>query len=268
VKPDDDLSTKAAEFLNRLTTLALAAGGAAPLPAVPSTTQIDDLRKFSGNEQLMNLLAQASTLRQQAGDWKALADLAEKRSPVWKQLDTLLAFGDDVDGLDAIRESTAAILADRLLLDATDHCGPLIKKTADTLRSEFTARRDAFAKNREAQVTRLDSAPIWQKLTEQQQHELLLGNPITSNDSSAIATEDELAVALRRYPLPHWQDRIDALPARVDTLLAVAAKLLEPKAQRVTLPAATLQNEADLDAWLADARETISIALKNGPVIL
>jgi hypothetical protein len=268
VKPDDDLSTKAAEFLNRLTTLALAAGGAAPLPAAPATTHIDDLRKCSGNEQLMNLLAQASTLRQQAGDWKALADLAEKRSPVWKQLDTLLAFGDDVDGLDAIRESAAAILADRLLLDATDHCGPLIKKTADTLRSEFTGRRDAFAKNRAAQVTRLESSPIWQKLTEQQQYDLLLASPITSNDTSAIATEDELAVALRRYPLPHWQDRIDALPARVDTLLAAAAKLLEPKAQRVTLPAATLQNEADLDAWLTESRKTVATALKKGPVLL
>jgi len=34
-----------------------------------------------------------------------------------------------------------AILSDRLLLDPTDHCGPLIKKTADSLRAEITARR-------------------------------------------------------------------------------------------------------------------------------
>ncbi len=268
VKPDDDLNTKAGEFLDRLFHLALGAGGEAPLPSRPSTTHIDDLRKFSGNEQLTKILEQKAVLQQQAGDWKALGDLAEKRSPVWKQLETLLAFGDDVDGLEPVRESCGAILADRLLLDATDHCGPLIKKTADTLRAEFTARRDAFAKAREAQIARLDGSATWRKLTAGQQHDLLVATPITAIDTTPIGTEDDLATALRRGPLPHWQDRTDALPARVDTLLAAAAKLLEPKARRVALPSATLKSEADLDAWLAESRQTIAKALKDGPVIL
>jgi hypothetical protein len=268
VKPDDDLNAKTAEFLDRLTVLARAAGGEAPLPARPSTTHLEDFRKFSGNEQLMIILGQKSVLQQQAGDWKTLGELAEKRSPVWKQLEALLACGDGVDGLDAIRESSAAILADRLLLAATDHCGPLIKKSAEILRTALTARRDAFAKVREAQVSRLESANIWQKLTEDQRAALLLATPLAVNDTSAIGTEDELAAALRRSPLPHWQDRIDALPARVDSLLAAAAKLLEPKAQRVTLPSATLHNETELDAWLTGVRNTISTTLKEGPVIL
>jgi hypothetical protein len=268
VKPDDDLSSKASEFLDKMAAFALSAGGEAPLPACPSSVHIDDLRKFSSNERLMNILAQTSTLKQQAADWKSLGELAEKRSPVWKQLDTLLAYGNDVSGLDAIRESSAAILSDRLLLDATDPCGPLIKKAADTLRSEFSGRRDAFAKARESQVTRLESAPTWQKLTEQQRTELLVTTPIAANDTSTIGTVEELVAALRNKPLPHWQDRIDALPARVDTLLAAAAKLLEPKAKRVTLPAATLQNEEELDVWLTQAREIISASLKEGPVIL
>jgi hypothetical protein len=268
VKPDDDLSSKASEFLDKMAAFALSAGGEAPLPACPSSVHIDDLRKFSSNERLMNILAQTSTLKQQAADWKSLGELAEKRSPVWKQLDTLLAYGNDVSGLDAIRESSAAILSDRLLLDATDPCGPLIKKAADTLRSEFSGRRDAFAKARESQVTRLESAPTCQKLTEQQRTELLVTTPIAANDTSTIGTVEELVAALRNKPLPHWQDRIDALPARVDTLLAAAAKLLEPKAKRVTLPAATLQNEEELDVWLTQAREIISASLKEGPVIL
>jgi hypothetical protein len=268
VKPDDDLNTKAGEFLDRIITLAQSAGGDAPLPARPSTIHLDDLRKCSGNEQLMKILEQKSILQQQAGDWKTLADLTVKRLPVWKQLETLLSHGDDVAGLDLIRESCTAILNDRLLLDATDHCGPLIKKTADLLRAELSARRDVFAKARESQVTRLDAASAWKKLAAEQQHDLLVATPIAANDITPIATEDDLAAALRRAPLPHWQDRIDALPARVDTLLAAAAKLLEPKAQRVTLPSATLKSEADLDAWLAESRQTIAKALKDGPVIL
>jgi hypothetical protein len=268
VKPDDDLSAKAAEFLDRMTALARAAGGDAPLPASPSTTDLEDLRKFSGNEQLMQILAQALVLKQQAGDWKALGELAGKRLPSWKPLQALLACGDGVDGLDTIRESNAAIRADRLLLDTTDHCGPLIKKTADILRSELTLRREAFATSRGAQVSRLETAAAWNKLSPAQRAELRRTTPLAENDTAPIGTEAELAEALRRAPLPHWQDRIDALPARVDTLLAAAAKLLEPKAQRITLPSATLKTEADLDTWLADARQTLATALKEGPVIL
>ncbi|MFZ9937699.1 MAG: hypothetical protein ACO3JG_11690 [Luteolibacter sp.] len=268
VKPDDDLNAKAGGFLDRLISLAQAAGGEAPLPPRPSTTHIDDLRKFSGNEQLTKILEHKAALQQQAGDWRTLGDLAGKRTPVWKQLETLLAFGDDVEGLDPIREACAAILADRLLLDATDHCGPLIKKTADSLRAELTARREAFAKVRETQVARLEGAAAWRKLTPEQQHDLLVATPIAANETAPISTEDELAAALRKSPLPHWLDRTDALPARVDSLLAAAATLLEPKAQRVTLPSATIKDEAELDSWLAESRETIVAALKNGPVIL
>jgi hypothetical protein len=268
VKPDDDLNTKASAFLSSLISLAHAAGGEAPLPPRPTTTHIDDLRKYSGNEQLTKILEQKSTLQQLAGDWKTLGDLAEKRTPVWKQFDILLAHGEDLASLKTIRESATAILADRLLLDATDHCGPLIKKTADTLRTELSSRRDAFAKVREIQISKLESAAIWQKLSAEQQQNLLTASPIAANDTTPIGSVEELATALRRSPLAHWQDRTDALPSRVDSLLAAAAKLLEPKAQRVILPSATLKSEAELDAWLAESRQTIAKALKDGPVIL
>jgi hypothetical protein len=36
----------------------------------------------------------------------------------------------------------------------------------------------------------------------------------------------------------------------------------------VTLPSATIKNEAELDAWLDEARERIIERLKDGPVIL
>jgi len=268
VKPDDDLNAKAGAFLDRLIELAHTAGGDAPLPQRPATAHIDDLRKCSGNEQLTRILEKKSTLQQQAGDWQALGDLAAKRLPAWKQLESLLALGDQQEGFAAICESADAILADRLLLDATDHCGPLIKKAADILRSELGVRRESFAKAREAQIARLDGSAAWQKLTPQQQHDLLSATPIATADNSPIATEDELAAALRRSPLSHWQDRADALPARVDGLLSAAAKLLEPKARHVTLPSGTIKTEEELDAWLSETRQTLATALKDGPVIL
>jgi hypothetical protein len=45
----------------------------------------------------------------------------------------------------------------------------------------------------------------------------------------------------------------------------VAAK---PKAQRVSLPGATIEDSAQLDTWLKSTKNTIEGKLKDGPVIL
>ena len=268
VKPDDDLNGKAVDFLSRLEQLASAAGGEAPLPARQSTSHLEDLRRYSGNEQLVKILAQANALKQQAGDWKALGDLEQKRLPVWKRLQSLLSCGAGIEAIAEVRDSAAAIERDRLLLDGSDHSSPLIKKAAEKLRSDLTAARDRFAAARKDQLARLENSDLWKKLTADQRSELTSRSPLPEVDSSSIAQEDELIDALRRAPLGHWQDRIDALPARIDSLLAAAAKLLEPKAQRVTLPSATIRDAAELAAWLDEAKTLIDTKLKEGPVIL
>ena len=43
---------------------------------------------------------------------------------------------------------------------------------------------------------------------------------------------------------------------------------MEPKAQFVKLPNRTIKTDEDIEAWLLDAKQTIALALKNGPVIL
>ena len=60
----------------------------------------------------------------------------------------------------------------------------------------------------------------------------------------------------------------DALPTRFSNALAAAAKLLEPKAQHVSLPGGTIKNDDDLKSWLKAAEERIRAKLKDGPVIL
>lgn len=268
VKPDDDLNQKAEDFLDRVTALARESGGEAPLPARPSTTHLEDLRKLSGNERLVKLLGQQSVIRQQAGDWKAAAELAEKRLPDWRRLRDLLACADGVEGLDDVRESAKAIQDDRLLLEPSNLCAPLIKKASEKLRAAFTRARDAYIDTRVDQMKRLESSETWTKLTDDQRGSLLAANPVPSADDAPIGTEEELLSALRTSPLGHWKDRKDALPARIDSLLAAAAKLLEPKAQRVMLPSATIHDASELDAWLVSVKSTIESKLKEGPVIL
>jgi hypothetical protein len=267
-KPDDDLNQKAAEFLGKVLEYARAAGGDAPLPARPSTSAIEDLRRMSGNEQLAKILGQKSALQQQAGDWKRLAELAGQRLPGWVKLRSLLDCGAGSDALAKVRASAEAISRDRLLLDATDHAAPLTRQATDLLRAALTASRQAYRDTRQVEFTRLETSAIWQRLSADQRRQLLEQAPVPDADTSSLATEDELIAALRHTPPAQWRDRTDALSGRIDNLLAAAARLLEPKAQRVTLPSATIRTPEDLEKWLADARACIEAKRKDGPVIL
>ena len=61
----------------------------------------------------------------------------------------------------------------------------------------------------------------------------------------------------------HSKDAIAPLSPAV-----AAAELMEPKAQFVKLPSRTIKTDEDIEAWLLDAKQTIALALKSGPVIL
>jgi DNA-binding GntR family transcriptional regulator len=47
-----------------------------------------------------------------------------------------------------------------------------------------------------------------------------------------------------------------------------AAKLLEPKVVRVFLPRNTVHDEAELEAWLEEAKAMVLDKLQDGPVML
>jgi hypothetical protein len=132
----------------------------------------------------------------------------------------------------------------------------------------LNSARQTYATVRSRESSRLETADIWKRLSDAQRTGLISQTPLPEADATPIATEDDLIAALRRIPLPQWRDRTDALAGRVDALLGAATKLLEPKAQRVSLPSATLHNADDLDRWISSVRTNIEAKLKEGPVIL
>ena len=83
-----------------------------------------------------------------------------------------------------------------------------------------------------------------------------------------MANTDEVLATVDRLSLSSFADRVAAIDSRFDAVLVAAAELMEPKAQFVKLPSRTIKSEAEIDAWLNDARQTIAQALKNGPVVL
>ena len=119
-----------------------------------------------------------------------------------------------------------------------------------------------------AQTARIRSNAAWQKLPEEKRQSLLSSAGALQRTAPAIGSDEQLLSALQSCSLANWQSQTDALAAQFDKALAAAIIEAEPKARRVTLAAATIHDQAELDAWLNKSKATIEAALKDGPVIL
>lgn len=259
---------KAGVFLARLTDLANQAGGEPPMPKRPNTTHIDTLRGFAGNEQLAEVLKQHDALVQQATDWGKLAELAAKRKPAWETLCTLLRYADAMPGADDLRKQADAVKSERRLLDASDPVPDIRKAAVDALRTAVTAAYGEYERTYKEQIAALTASETWKKLKADQQKQILTAEGIDGLPVLAVGSESDLIRTLEQIPLPAWRTRTDALIQQFARAAIAAAKLLEPKVQRITLPSATLKNDGELKAWLDQVEKQIREKLKDGPVIV
>jgi hypothetical protein len=159
-------------------------------------------------------------------------------------------------------------VSSRLLLEKTDHVALLVKKTAKVLRSKVKACQQEFEESFKSEQARLDAGETWKKLDADQQKQILGECGLTVVPKVDVGSDDALLSTLQSTPLDSWQDKIDALPGRFANALIKAAKVLEPKSQRVSLPGATINNADDLDNWISEVRSKVEAKLAEGPVIL
>jgi hypothetical protein len=261
-------TTKAGVFLARLADLANQAGGDPPLPKRPNTNHLDTLRAFAGNEQLAEILQQHDTLAQQAKDWGKLAELAAKRKPAWDTLCTLLRHADAVPGVDDLRKQADAVKSERRLLDTSDPVPDIRKAAVDALRTAVTAAHAEFEKTYNEQMAALTVSDSWKKLKVDQQKQILTAEGIDGLPALAVSSEADLIRTLEQSPLPAWRTRTDALIQQFARAAMAAAKLLEPKMQRVHLTSGTLRTEQDVKTWLVDAEKKMLCELKKGPIVI
>ena len=118
-------SAKAPDFLTALINLARAAGGDPPLPVSPSTTDIEDMQRLVGNEQLVAIKDKAANLESRIKTWIIARDLATKRLPSWQVLERLVRHAGDLPEINLHLDQIEAIRAHRLLLEPTDSVAPI-----------------------------------------------------------------------------------------------------------------------------------------------
>lgn len=265
-KPNEE-TAQAGAFLARLADLADHAGGDPPMPARPSTAHLDAPRALAGNEQLAEILKAHDTLAQQAKDWARLADLAAKRKPAWVTLSTLLKHAA-VPEADQLRQQAEAVKSERRLLDASDPVPDIRKAAVDALRAAVTAAHAEYEKTYEEQTAAVTTSDNWKKLKADQHKEILAEEGIDAVPALSVGTEADLIRTLEHTPLPVWKTRIDALPQQFARAAIAAAKLLEPKTQRVHLTSGTLKTETEVKAWLAETERELLAKLKDGPIVV
>jgi len=266
-KPNEE-SAKASAYLARLAELADHAGGDPPMPARPATAHLDTLSAFGGAEQLAEILKQHDALAQQAKDWSKLAELAGKRKPAWETLRALLKHADAMPGADELRKQADAVKSERRLLDTSDPVPDIRKAAVNTLRAAVTGAHAEYGKTYKEQMATLTASDDWKKLTPDQQSQILADEGIGELSALSVGSEADLSRTLEQTALAAWKTKTDALPQQFARASMAAAKLLEPKSQRVHLSSGTLKTEQEVKSWVAGTEKDLLEKLKTGPVVI
>src|SRR5262249_51255494 len=143
----------------------------------------------------------------------------------------------------------------------------MVEKLTGALRAALNDAHGRISTEHESRLATLEATPTWKQLTPEQRYAILDKHGIRVLPTIAVGTTDEVLDTLRHTKLSELRAIGDALPTRFGNVAAAASKLLEPKAQYISLPGGTIKNEDDLKAWLRAAEDRIRAGLKDGPVI-
>ena len=119
-------------------------------------------------------------------------------------------------------------------------------------------------------MAKLKADDNWQKLQPDQRNRFLAEQKLTNGDMPEVkvGSAAEVLQTLQTLTLSAFEDRVKSLSSRFNEVQTQAAEMMEPTAKTIQLPSRTLKSEADLEAWLDEARKDLAAALAQGPVII
>jgi hypothetical protein len=261
-------AARAGEFLTGLIALAKAAGGDAPLPAAPAVTEIEDVQRLIGNEQLVAIKNKATEWEGRIKAWGGTRDLIAARLPGWDVVGRLAKHAVEILEAKPQFDQIDAIRSQRLLLEASDPANTVRQALAGVLRDAVqrghAAHEAAFA----AANAALAANSIWVKLKPSDQDSIKSIVGLTTPFKPNVTTDDALADTLDRKPHSGIQAEVDAIAGRINQAIERAARLLEPKVQTVTLERSTLRDPTEVEAWTERQKATLLSKVANGPVLV
>ena len=266
-KPNEEAAA-AGEFLSKLSELARGTGGEAPLPDRPDTSHLLDLNSLAGNEQLVGILNRHDELLKNIEDWTKAHDLAEKRLPAYKRLQSLVRHAEGLEAATEAQLQIEAIAANRSLLDAADPVPDLVKALTDALRAALASAEKHYSGTYDSELARLEAAESWQKIDQTDRDRILNELHIAKVTRGATGTEQEVLESVERISLDAWRIRSAALPQLYADARIHADKLIEPTTHHVKLGSATLRTPEEVKAWAAKTEQELLEQLKQGPIVV
>ena len=261
-------AARAGEFLIGLVALAKAAGGDTPLPAAPAVTEIEDVQRLVGNEQLVAIKNKATDWEHRIQAWGATRDLIAKRLPAWTTVGRLAKHAAEISEAKPQLDQIEAIRSQRLLLEGADPANAVRQALAGLLRDAVQKGHSAHEAAFAAANATLAANGIWGKLKPSDQDSIKFAVGLTPPSKPDVATDEALADTLDRKPLSGIQAEVDAIAGRVNQAIERAARLLEPKVQTVTLERSTLRDAAEVEAWINRQKTMLLSKVANGPVLV
>lgn len=264
---------RAPAFLAALIQLAGRVGGEAPLPPSVDTASIEKLAQLAGTEQLGAILGQKDNLEEKVFEWRKLARRLEERQPVWERTVSFRRHASGQDVLDQVAPELDAIIAQRSLLDDTDHITPLASTLAGALRKALTTKYEALAASVQRAVEQLEADSTWGKLDASEQSEILSSLALKTPRPPKLVGDDWLKTSLESRSLSAWDAEIDSVPSRTMRAVELAARRVmernpENVTTTVTVRRGTLSNKAEVESWLDEHRNKLMEAVAQGPVIV
>jgi hypothetical protein len=263
-----DEALKAAEFLAALEELATSSGGQAPLPAPPSVTDIEDLKKLVGNDQLSAIRSKAGELEGRISEWRKAKDLVATRKPAWETTERLARHAKGLPKAADPLAQVEAIQQGRLLLQPVDPVVAVRAALTDVLRQALQDTRSQYQEAHGIAMATLVANETWLRVPEAERAAILKEVGLATVPVLDLSTDGTLLAALDARSLPMWETEYHAIPGRAQWALELAAKRLEPKVRTVSVERATLRSEEDVQRWLERQRKVLAEAVKAGPILV
>jgi hypothetical protein len=256
-------------LLQRLTDLAAAAGGSGPLPPPPSSDLLTSLKGQKGNQLILSVHEQSDELLGLLTTWTRLSDIKSTRVAAYAKAQRLATQLQDVDGSTVHLDQLAAIGDQRRLLDEPDPMSMLITSMSDLLRAALLAQAVRLDEALDRAQDELESDETWSRLTDEQRHNLLAKHGLAPTHRPDLGTTNKVLAAAEARPVSSWNDRVAAVEVRLAQARTEAARLLEPKAVRVSPPTGAMHSEEDIKAYIGRLHRQLTEALTEyGSIII
>ncbi len=108
----------------------------------------------------------------------------------------------------------------------------------------------------------------WIQLDAEQQRDLRLKNQFATKPKIETSSSERIIDTLSKYSLSALQDSITAVASKVDKLLVLAAKCMEPDTVEIKLSSQVLTNEKEVDEWIEKAKSDLMNQVKQGHPVM